>query len=161
MASSPFRSKCLPASRCWQIFRTTSCCTANVNRLADFREALLIDRDKYPLYADFRKRVITPAIEDINKYTEIKITSFKPKREGRRIVNIELYYEEIPNFSARQIQEDLFLETSEESARRVKKASKRPITQAQVIADAKPGESYEDVMYRLTQERDALIGELA
>jgi plasmid replication initiation protein len=128
--------------------------------LADFRAALVVEKDKYPLYADFRKRVITPAINDINNHTEIKIASFKPKRDGRKIVSIAIYYEEIPNFTAQQIQEDLFFETSHESANMAKKASKRPITEAQVLASARPGESYDDVKYRLTKERDALIGEL-
>lgn len=48
-------------------------------------EALLkIAYNKYTVYADFMRRVVKPAIEEINKYTDTKVTC-KPQKTGNRV----------------------------------------------------------------------------
>ena len=51
------------------------------------REMLDI-QDKYPVFSDFRKRVIEPSIKELNKCTDLSI-DYQPVKEGRKIVAIE------------------------------------------------------------------------
>jgi plasmid replication initiation protein len=55
--------------------------------LSDLREMLEIKKQEYPLYADFRKRVLEAAQKEINAKTDISFT-FQPIKEGRKITAI-------------------------------------------------------------------------
>lgn len=46
--------------------------------------------ENYKDFKDFRKRVLEPAVEEINKYTDIRI-AWEPQREGRRVARITFY----------------------------------------------------------------------
>lgn len=50
----------------------------------------LMNAQSYDRWPDFRRRVIEPALEEINKYTDIKV-AYDAKKEGRRIARIEFY----------------------------------------------------------------------
>lgn len=47
-----------------------------------------VNCDKYPAYKEFRRNVLTPALEDINKYTDLEV-SYEPIKSGRKITHIE------------------------------------------------------------------------
>lgn len=47
-----------------------------------------VDCDKYPAYKEFRRNVLDPALEDINKYTDLKVR-YDPIKAGRKITHIE------------------------------------------------------------------------
>ncbi len=49
-------------------------------------------RDSYPLYGNFRQRVLLKAQKDLKKYTDIQFT-FEPKRTGRKITHLIFYIE--------------------------------------------------------------------
>lgn len=111
----------------------------------------------YPLYADLRKRVIEPALDMINDVTDIKIIGYEPKREGRKIVAIEVSYVERADFSLDPVQES-FLEAAKNVAPKPEKAAPRkrkpgPITEKEIKDAARPGESTQEVIARLTAER--------
>ncbi|MCO4779007.1 MAG: replication initiation protein [Flavobacteriaceae bacterium] len=45
------------------------------------------DVQKYKKYNDFKKRVIDPSVEDINKHSQL-IVSYEPMKKGRKIVSL-------------------------------------------------------------------------
>ena len=49
------------------------------------REKLGIDKDQYPLIADFKKRVLDIAVEQINEHSDIKV-KYDQIKQGRKIV---------------------------------------------------------------------------
>ena len=55
--------------------------------LIDLRNILGLGK-KYPLYSNFRAKVLEPTVEEINKFTDINI-SYKEMKEGRKIVAIQ------------------------------------------------------------------------
>ena len=60
--------------------------------IADLRFMLNIG-DKYPLFYDFKKRVIEPAIKEINEKTPMQI-SYEQKKKGKTVVSILLKFKE-------------------------------------------------------------------
>jgi len=55
----------------------------------------LLDAGKYEEYRDFKRRVLTPAKDEINKYSD-KIIDYKEIKSGRRIEKIEITIEPKP-----------------------------------------------------------------
>ena len=45
------------------------------------------DHEKYRLYADFKKRVLMPALNDINTMTDLSVT-FRERKKGRAVASI-------------------------------------------------------------------------
>ena len=62
--------------------------------IADLRFMLNIG-DKYPLFSDFRRWVIEPAIKEINEKTPMQI-SYEQKKKGKTVVAILLKFKEKP-----------------------------------------------------------------
>jgi len=50
----------------------------------------LLDSDTYQRYPDFRVRVLEPAIEEINKYTDI-LVGYEARKDGRKVSEIVFY----------------------------------------------------------------------
>lgn len=48
---------------------------------------------KYPLFADFKKRVIDTAIDQINEYSPLKVT-YEQKKTGRKVTHIIFSFQE-------------------------------------------------------------------
>ena len=48
---------------------------------------------KYPLFADFKKRVIDTAIDQINEYSPLKVT-YEQKKTGRKVTHIVFSFKE-------------------------------------------------------------------
>lgn len=164
----------------------------------EIRFCLALDT-AYPLYADLRKRVIEPALKMIDDLTDIKINGFEPIRENRKIVAIEVAYEERLDFSRKPVQESLLQESADGSEPKPATAAKkprgskakkseqqgpqsaaemaqaglqnaakrqepkattaadddddRPFTEREIEKAARPGESYQQVISRLTEQR--------
>jgi plasmid replication initiation protein len=49
---------------------------------------------KYPLFADFKKRVIDTAIDQINEYSPLKVTYEQKKKTGRKVTHIIFSFKE-------------------------------------------------------------------
>lgn len=58
-----------------------------------FRDALGIPDNQYRLFADLKKRVILPAVKEINAKTNLAM-KFELGRKGRRFTHITLYFDE-------------------------------------------------------------------
>jgi plasmid replication initiation protein len=64
--------------------------------LSDFREIVGVPEDAYPLYADFKKRVLKTAINEINKKTDDLTIEFEEIKTGRKITGIEFTVKKKP-----------------------------------------------------------------
>ncbi len=112
--------------------------------------------DAYPLYADLRKRVIEPALKQVSEHSDIIIHGFEPRREGRKIVAIEITYSENQAFGIDPVQEDLL--PSEEPVKPTKPTKKAAVkkepaktffSEKEIQKAARPGESFQEVVDRL------------
>ena len=54
------------------------------------KQIIWLEKDKYKDFSMFRRRVINPALEQINKMTDIEV-SYKPIKDWRKYKNIEFY----------------------------------------------------------------------
>lgn len=60
-----------------------------------FRKSITLDElkrvmgaENYDLYKDFRVRALTPALEEINKYTDLEV-DYQERKTGKRVTSIE------------------------------------------------------------------------
>lgn len=56
--------------------------------IEEIRELLMIDNNKYQKYSHLKVKVIQKAIEEINKYSDIKIKLEKEEKEGKKVVGL-------------------------------------------------------------------------
>jgi plasmid replication initiation protein len=56
--------------------------------LSDLRLTLGINENEYPVFSDFKKRIIGTAISEINEKTDLKIEEVKYGKTGRKITNV-------------------------------------------------------------------------
>lgn len=61
-------------------------------KLEDFRHSLGID-NAYPRFADLKRRIIDPAVSDLNQNTDILI-SWTEVKQGRRVVSLRFVFED-------------------------------------------------------------------
>jgi plasmid replication initiation protein len=54
----------------------------------DLRLILWLEKNEYPLFADFRKWVIEPAVKEINEKTDLNIEKVQYGKTGRKITNV-------------------------------------------------------------------------
>jgi len=54
----------------------------------EIKELLMIDSNKYTKYSHLKAKVIQKAIEEINKYSDIKINLEKEEKEGKKVVGL-------------------------------------------------------------------------
>ncbi len=93
------------------------------------REALQMG-GKYPLYADFRKWVVEPSIQQINAHSPLKVAAWEPVKTGRKVTHLTIHFR--PKVSRKKL-----------AAR---------LTRAFIEKHAKPGETYEEAEARLRRE---------
>lgn len=56
--------------------------------IEEIRELLMLENDKYAKYSHLKARVIQKSIEEINKYSDIKINLEKEEKEGKKVVGL-------------------------------------------------------------------------
>lgn len=92
------------SQRLYDLLRLWSNTKTVINYSVDELKELLMVADKYPLYADFKRRVINPAIKELNKSGAFDI-EIKELKEGRKVTSIDFivkdldkrkYFENIP-----------------------------------------------------------------
>ena len=66
----------------------------------------LLDGEKYKEYRDFKRRVLVPAIDEINQYSD-KTVSFEEVRRGRKVVAIEFTISSKDSLAALKIRSDI------------------------------------------------------
>lgn len=56
--------------------------------IEEIRELLMLDDNKYAKYSHLKTRVIQKSIEEINRYSDIKVELEKEEKEGRKVVGL-------------------------------------------------------------------------
>lgn len=56
--------------------------------IEEIKDLLMIDKDKYTKYSHLKAKVIQKSIEEINKYSDIKINLEKEEKEGKKVVGL-------------------------------------------------------------------------
>ncbi len=67
------------------------------------RAIFALEQDTYPEYANFKQRILSKAIDDINEHTTLKVT-FKEKRAGRKVKWVRFWITETKPIIPRRIQ---------------------------------------------------------
>ena len=93
--------------------------------LHDLRHLFQLGKS-YELYSNIKLKVITPAMKDINTYSDINVI-YKEIRAGRKVTALEFHIEAL---------------------------EPRPITKKQIEKEALPGETYGEVKDRLKEEKE-------
>lgn len=66
----------------------------------------ILDGEKYKEYRDFKRRVLVPAINEINRYSD-KTISFEEVRRGKKVISIELVISSKDSLDALKIRSDI------------------------------------------------------
>jgi len=113
------------------------------------RDAFQLE-DKYPAIKDFKKRVIEPAVEQINELTPLWV-KWSQRKTGRRVSHLLFAFGEKPSEKPVKAQKS---KTSGNTKGKDKSASGAiyGIPRAIIEAQARTGESYEDAALRLLNE---------
>lgn len=101
--------------------------------LSELKEFLGIDADAYGDIRDFKKRVIAPAVDNVNDCSDLKITDVSYSRKGRAISDV-----------------CFFFEPAKKKAVAVKE---KVIVEKPTVAESKPTESVADVIYNENVKR--------
>jgi len=56
--------------------------------IEEIKDLLMIDSDKYTKYSHLKAKVIQKAIEEINKYSDIKVELEKEKKKKKKVVGL-------------------------------------------------------------------------
>lgn len=65
-------------------------------KLESLRDVFQIEKEKYPLFSDFRKWVLVPSIKEINEKTDWEV-SWEPKKTGKKVTSISFSFSESVN----------------------------------------------------------------
>jgi len=99
---------------------------------------MLMLNNKYPRMYDLKKRVLEPAIEDINKNSDLQVQWIQ-KKTGKKITHL------------------IFKFSHKEDRHPIPKTSKHKlfgVDKFLIEKKARPGETYEEAAYRLRREKD-------
>lgn len=69
-----------------------------VIELSELRELLVLNT-RYPRFADLKKRVILPAVEELNSKTDLQVI-MTTERQGRTIVRLIFAFQKVPSHRA-------------------------------------------------------------
>ena len=75
--------------------------------IGTFKELLGLGKDDYPVYSEFNRSVVKPAINEINKETDY-LVAVEQKRIGRRIAELKFRITKATSVEQIPIQESLF-----------------------------------------------------
>ncbi|MCG5549178.1 replication initiation protein [Halorhodospira halochloris] len=98
--------------------------------------------DRYPLVADLKKRVINPAVKDINEHSDLWV-EYDQKKIGRKVTDF------VFRFGYKQEK----AVTNSHSKQKTPTKYIHGVSVAEIERLAKPGESYEDAAHRIKAQR--------
>lgn len=107
------------------------------------RRSLGVGDDKYPNFKDFRRRVIEPAVLQINERSPLHV-EWRAIKTGRRVSHISFTFSE-----------KVERKPKPKTGKAKKQSDKNAvygIPRARIEANARPGEGYEDVALRILEE---------
>jgi plasmid replication initiation protein len=97
----------------------------------------------YPEMCDLKKRVIDPAIKDINTHSNYEV-SWTQRKTGRRVTHLTFTFEE-----KKPVVE---LPVKPKRVKKVKEETVQGISKAEIEKQARPGESYEQAALRINKD---------
>lgn len=80
--------------------------------LNQIRLQLEVKDGMYPQYSDFRKRILEPAIKEVNETTDIKVT-YEPVRTGRIITGLQFEWLQRPTKTPEELEQETTQEIEE------------------------------------------------
>lgn len=126
-----------------------STCKTPVFELADFRQRLGIEAAEYPRMTDFKRRVLDPALAQINEHTDINV-SYEQHKRGRSIVGFSFTFTTKPHTVDRDPHTvDMLTGSTDAEAR---KPSRQKISKSKAQLLGKRGESWEELYRRLSRD---------
>lgn len=69
---------------------------------------------EYPMFSNFYQKVIHPAIEEINKHTDIKILNIEKYKEGKKVIGLEFYFKRKSDDEIQHLREELNIQPKKE-----------------------------------------------
>lgn len=90
MAILPMKSKYSP--RIYEILKSYSNQKFIRTTVEKFRKILMIDEKLYPVWNDFKKRVLDKSVSEINNFSDISV-SYKTGKVGRKVNSITFFIE--------------------------------------------------------------------
>ncbi|XTR39274.1 replication initiation protein (plasmid) [Paraclostridium tenue] len=82
------------AQRLYELLRLWSNSKTTINYSVDELKSLLMVEEKYPLYGDFKRRVIVPAIKNLNESKAFEV-DFKEIKVGRKVESIDFIVKDL------------------------------------------------------------------
>ena len=92
------------AIRLYELLRRYKDTGFRIDTIEELREKLGVEKGEYPRFFDFEKRVLIPAVKEINKETDL-LVSYKKIKKGRKIVQIEFTINHNPDFNPEELEE--------------------------------------------------------
>lgn len=117
--------------------------------LSWFREALQLE-ERYGNIRDLKRRVIEPAVEQINEISPMWV-KWSQRKTGRRVSHLVFTFGQKASVKPQKQSK----EKSQSLAPKMGSGARFGIPQAVIEANAQPGEKYEDVALRLLNEAKA------
>jgi plasmid replication initiation protein len=114
-------------------------------------------RDRYSNFKDLRRRVIEPAVQQINERSPLHV-EWKPRKTGRKVTHIEFTFtdeREVKRLEEKKRREEEKKRREKESQKARKNGSRGAIygiPMSVIESRAQPGESTEDVALRVLEE---------
>ncbi|WP_280564228.1 replication initiation protein [Chromohalobacter sp. 48-RD10] len=108
--------------------------------------------DKYPAIKDFKRRVIEPAVEQINEHSPIWV-KWSQRKTGRRVSHFVFMFGEKTDKKASGITDKRRKPKRTASADQGSQGALFGIPRHLIEQQARPGESYEDAALRLLQKK--------
>ncbi|MCG5511490.1 replication initiation protein [Ectothiorhodospira lacustris] len=110
------------------------------------REAFQLD-GKYPAIKDFKKRVIEPAVEQINECSPLFV-KWDQRKTGRRVTHLVFMFGEKPKSKSKKKSQKKTAPATQPTEK------KNPgFTDEEIAKAARPGETWEQARQRLEEER--------
>lgn len=110
------------------------------------RDAFMLE-GKYPAIKDFKKRVIEPAVEQVNEHTSIWV-KWDQRKTGRRVSHLIFTFGEKKPVKKQKPKTRTNTKRNDQKA----KGARFGIPQAVIEANARPGEDYETAALRILEE---------
>jgi len=91
------------AIRLYELLRRYKDTGFRIDTISELREKLGVEKWEYPRFEAFERRVLLPAVKEINKETDL-LVSYKKIKKGRRIERIEFQIQANPDFNPKELE---------------------------------------------------------
>ena len=118
--------------------------------LGEFRQRLGIEEGEYPRMTDFKRRVLEPAVAQINAHTDIT-AAYEQHKRGRSITGFSFTFT-MKSPPARDPNTVDWVDGKTDAEATADKPRRTTISKSQAERKARPGETWEDLYKRLSRD---------